>query len=75
MLVVEFCNVKENMTKWIAYFVYGTPNTKEQQLFWMYLACVISTYENYWLMIDNLNEILDFSKQYGGKKVHAHKSS
>lgn len=62
------------MTKWMACFLYETSCIKEKQLFWIYLTSSISMYENYWLMIGDLNENFNFSKQSRGRQVHTRKS-
>lgn len=60
---------KTNNHYWNLLACYGTPYEGEKKYLWENLERVVSNCEKPWLVIGNLNEVVDESEKQGGKPV------
>lgn len=59
--------------KWDFFGVYGTPYGKEKAKFWKVLEEKVHNYENPWLLLGDLNEVVEEAEKFGGRPIWSRK--
>lgn len=57
----------EGLGKWRAYFCHGTPYAREKLDFWSFLESDINNWNGPWIVIGDLNEIMNEGEKSGGR--------